>query len=403
MVTTFYPPYSFGGDGMFVHRLSNQLAERGHQVDVVHCEDAFLLLNGGEPSETAANHPGVRVHGMRSKAGALWTLAMQQTGGPAFEAARLRELLEREYDVIHFHNVSLMGGPKVLEYGSGVKLYTMHEYWLVCPTHVLFKFNREPCRQPSCFACTLAHRRPPQLWRYTRRMRSALGSVDAFLALSQFSIDTHRRMGLDVGMRLLPPFAPQAADAGANPRPPGPDYFLFVGRLEKIKGLHQLIPLFGEHGNRPPELPQAELWIAGSGSQEAELRRLAAGNPRVRFLGYVHEPRLSELYRNAVALVVPSLCYEVFPLVLLEAFRQRTPVLVRRIGGMTEVAESSAGGAAFADTPELAALMRQLLADPDRRDALGRRGYEAFQRCWTPEAHLARYFSIIDEAAGAKR
>jgi hypothetical protein len=43
MITIFYPPYNFGGDGIFVHRLSNQLARPGHEVDVIHCIDAHRL------------------------------------------------------------------------------------------------------------------------------------------------------------------------------------------------------------------------------------------------------------------------------------------------------------------------------------------------------------------------
>src|SRR6185503_12688951 len=44
MITTFYPPYNFGGDGIFVYRLSNALAKLGHHVEVVHCQDSYLLL-----------------------------------------------------------------------------------------------------------------------------------------------------------------------------------------------------------------------------------------------------------------------------------------------------------------------------------------------------------------------
>jgi hypothetical protein len=40
MITTFYPPYNFGGDGIFVHCLSNELARPGHYVDGIHCIDA---------------------------------------------------------------------------------------------------------------------------------------------------------------------------------------------------------------------------------------------------------------------------------------------------------------------------------------------------------------------------
>ena len=57
MVTTFYPPYNFGGDGIFVHQLSNELAKRGHYVEVVHCTDAYHIMGGRAPSTTYSDHP----------------------------------------------------------------------------------------------------------------------------------------------------------------------------------------------------------------------------------------------------------------------------------------------------------------------------------------------------------
>src|SRR5262245_28441946 len=166
MVTTFYPPYHFGGDAVFVHRLVQALASRGHSVDVVHSVGAYRLQHEGEPELEFRDHPHVTRHGL---GGDRWRLlAAHQLGRPAFLADELRAVLERRgYDVIHFHNVSLMGGPGVLRLGAGVKLYTAHEYWLVCPTHVLFAFGREACTEKKCLACTLHSRRPPQLWRYT--------------------------------------------------------------------------------------------------------------------------------------------------------------------------------------------------------------------------------------------
>ncbi len=389
MVTTFYPPYSFGGDAVFVQRLSRELASRGHSVDVVHCVDAYDALGGAPVSGAIDEPPGLTVHGLRSGAGLLWPLAMHQTGGPSFRSGAVRRILDQPYDVIHYHNVSLMGGPEILTYGRALKLYTMHEYWLVCPTHVLYRFGREPCENATCLTCTLAHKRPPQFWRYTRKMSAAVRHVSSFLALSEFSIQAHRRRGFNAPMRLLPPFVPLPEDPEEADSAPEHPYFLFVGRLEKLKGLQTVIPLFQGQID-------AELWIAGAGSQDQELRHLAAGNPRVRFLGHVSEPRLSGLYRQAVALVVPSLCFEVFPLVLLEAFRQRTPVIVPRIGGLTEVAETSGGGITYTDDSSLATALRHLLTRPGARDDLGRKGFEAFQRQWTPEVHLERYFSLID-------
>jgi glycosyltransferase involved in cell wall biosynthesis len=400
MITTFYPPYNFGGDGIFVHRLSNELARRGHQVDVIHCIDAYRLLARQEPAKTYDDHPHVTVHGLKSRFGFLSPLATQQMGFPFFKSARIQQILDKGFDVIHYHNISLVGGPKILEYGQSIKLYTMHEYWLVCPTHVLFWFNRTACVRPHCFACSLIYQRPPQWWRYLGLLEAAIKHVDAFIAPSRFSKDTHHQMGLNVPIMHLPNFVP--ATEADSPRsegimgeePEGP-YFLFVGRLEKLKGLQTLIPVFRHYR-------KAQLLIAGTGSYESRLRQLAEGSVNIRFLGYRSGRQLQALYRRAVALIVPSICFEMFPLVIIEAFRQRTPVIVRNLGGMPEIAEESGGGFVYDTEEELVAAMGRLLADPSFRDEVGLRGYQAYQRNWTAEAHLKRYFALIREIAAAR-
>src|SRR3972149_1258566 len=128
MITTFYPPYTFGGDGIFVQRLSNELAKRGHHVEVIHCQDAYLTLADKKPAKPYENHPSVIVHGLKSPFGFLSPLATQQTGYPFFKSSRIRKILQKGFDVIHYHNISLVGGPNILAYGKGVKLYSMHEY-----------------------------------------------------------------------------------------------------------------------------------------------------------------------------------------------------------------------------------------------------------------------------------
>ena len=397
MITTFYPPYNFGGDGIFVHRLSNELARRGHRVDVIHCIDSYRMLARQEPARTYDDHPNVTVHGLKSRFGFLSPLATQQTGFPFFKSARVRQILEKGFDVIHYHNISLVGGPKILEYGQGIKLYTMHEYWLVCPTHVLFRFNRAVCTRPYCFLCNLAYKRPPQWWRYSGLLESAVKHVDAFISPSRFSKGKHHQMGLNVPTVHLPYFLPSVkaalpASEGTAGEAPEEPYFLFVGRLEKLKGLQTLIPVFRHYR-------KAQLLIAGTGSYEPRLRRLAEGSTNIRFLGHMSGRQLQPLYRQAVAVVVPSVCFEVFGQVIIEAFGQRTPTIVRNLGGMPEIIEESGGGFVYDTEEELVAALGQLLADPSYRRELGLRGYQTYQRSWTPEAHLERYFGLIGEIA----
>lgn len=401
MITTFYPPYNFGGDGIFVHQLTNELAARGHYVEVIHCIDAYRLMRRPEPTQHYSDHPNVNVHGLKSRLGSFSPLATQQIGSPLLKAARIRKILAKGFDVIHFHNISLIGGPKILEYGTAIKLYTMHEYWLICPTHVLFRFNRAVCTQPHCFTCELSYKRPPQWWRHSGMIQSGIKHIDAFIAPSRFSKDLHHRMGLDApivhvphfipGMQLKTPPPKRQERPGSGQKP----YFLFVGRLEKIKGLQTLIPMFLRY-------QKAQLWIAGEGTYGFALRRLAGGSDNILFLGHKTKDELQTLYQNAVALVIPSVSLEVFALVILEAFLQRTPVIVRNIGGMPEIIQESGGGFVYETDQDLVMAMEQLITDVAYRDRLGACGHSALYKKWTADAHLTSYLGLIGQIAAAR-
>ena len=79
MVTTFYPPYNFGGDGIFVQGLARKLAKRGHHVEVIHCTDAYRLLAAPGPMPVPEDDLSVTVHRLANPFGFLSPLATQQT------------------------------------------------------------------------------------------------------------------------------------------------------------------------------------------------------------------------------------------------------------------------------------------------------------------------------------
>lgn len=392
MVSTFYPPYNFGGDGMHIYRLSNELAERGHSVDVYHCEDSFKFLATKPPSGDFPNHRNINVHGLRSSKGVISPLLTQQTGIPFFKREIKTALETGGYDVIHYHNMSLIG-IRALSYGSAVKLYTAHEHWLVCPMHVLWKFNREVCQSKSCLSCQIAGRRPPQLWRYTGMMDRMLRHVDCFLSPSRFTLQKHLDMGLDIPFKQMPYFLPSpkngdssGENASLNRRP----FFLFVGRLEYIKGVQNIIPVFKAQD-------EYDLLIAGEGSYREELESQAAGDPRIRFLGGQSQDRLAKLYESAIAVIVPSICYETFGIIVIEAFSRKTPVIVNDLGALPEVVEDSDGGFVYKDDAELKIAMDRLGNDRALRNQLGENGFSAFLKYWNEDAHIERYLGLVTE------
>ena len=403
LVTTFYPPFNFGGDGIGVQRLARGLARIGYDVTVVHDADAYTAKTRGQdpPAPVEADPHGVRVVTLRSRAPLLSTLLTHQFGRPVVNRRRLRRLLDDGgFDVVVFNNVSLVGGPGLLAYGGrAIKLYVAHEHWLVCPTHVLWRHNRERCDGRECLRCQIRYRRPPQLWRHTGLLDRHLSHIDAFIAMSEFSRAQHRKFGFPRDMEVLPYFLPDPDPAGpagdATPPHPRP-YFLFVGRLEPIKGLDEVIDAFVRQND-------ADLLIIGDGSHREALHLRAGNHPCVRFLGHVPYEQLATFYRHAVALIVPSLCFETFGIILIEAFSHGTPVIARRLGPFPEIVEPSAGGLLFDTTAELHAAIQTLLGSPDLRTAMGQRGYAAYVRQWSESAVLPRYVDVIDRARARRR
>ena len=400
-LTTFYPPYSFGGDGMYVYRLAHALGDEGHHVDVVHCVDSYHLFHRGEPELSFKEHPNVTRHELRSSFGWLSPLLTQQTGLPLLKKRKINELLQRKpYDVIHFHNISLLG-PQLMAikqpHGKAVKLYTTHEHWLICPTHVLWKFNRQPCDSPQCLRCTLMSKRPPQLWRYLGLLNHVSRNVDQFLSPSLFTAHMHAARGFARPFERLAHFVERKDDDWKNPkpRPQEKPYFLFVGRLEKIKGLHTLI----EFWKRTPEY---DLLVAGSGTEADELRGLAASQPQIKFLGALPQLELGNYYYHALATIVPSITYETFGMIVLESFARKTPVIVRDLGALPEAVQESGGGKIYRTDAELLQAIKEIATVPGLRDELGGKGYEALLRHWTREPHLKMYFDILASAASRR-
>ncbi len=402
MFTTFYPPYSFGGDAIGIQRLSRALVRRGHHVTVVHDVDAYNALQSGpEPHPVSDDDEGVEVVRLRSGAGLLSPLLTQQLGRPVLNRRRITTLLrDGRYDVVNFHNVSLVGGPGIFGLaGDAVSLYMAHEHWLICPMHVLWKEGRERCEKPECFKCTLSYRRPPQLWRQTGLLEREIERVDAVIAMSEFSRDMHRQRGFTRDMEVLPyflpdpesPVVPVASGTPPHHRP----FFFFAGRLERIKGLQDVIPVFSRY-------PEADLLIAGDGEFAPELRAQAAGLANVRFLGRISPDDLSRYYRHALATLVPSVCYETFGIVLIEAFRQGTPVIARRLGPFPEIVERSGGGELFQTSEELVLAMHRLQDDPSHRARLADAGYRGYVERWSESAVIPQYLGIVRRAAGRR-
>jgi glycosyltransferase involved in cell wall biosynthesis len=149
-------------------------------------------------------------------------------------------------------------------------------------------------------------------------------------------------------------------------------------------------------------VPTHDLLVVGTGNYEETLRAMAAGNPRIRFLGPLAPGDLGPLYYHAAACIIPSLAYETFGMTALEAFARKTPVIVRDSGALGEIIEESGGGFLYRNNEELTDAIERIAHSPDLRRELGEKGHDAVLRLWSREAHLRLYFDCLERVAREK-
>lgn len=398
MLTTFYPPYHTGGCGIHVHQLSNLLAQQGHQVEVIHCLDSYSIKRKTKQRGRYEKHTNLKVHRIESGVGRIAPALTYLTGYPLLVGKKLRRILDKGFDVIHYHNISLFGGLAALSFGDAIKLFTLHTYWLICPTHYLWKFNREICQHKECLKCTVFYgKMPPQLWRYSSLPDKMLKNVNALIAPSVFLRDRHLEEGIKTPLEWISNFVLLPAqnniakeESSAGEIESLVPYFLFAGRLELHKGVQVLISAYTRKRRK------SRLLIAGDGTYFRALKLQAGNNPNIVFLGQVSPEKLKVLYRNALALIMPSLWHENSSIAVLEATSHALPIVATGNGGLREVVEGNKAGIVYADADELADALERIEEDVNLRDKLAVSALRAYRKHYTPETYLDKYYSLID-------
>ncbi len=180
---------------------------------------------------------------------------------------------------------------------------------------------------------------------YQRRLKNLQSYANGFLCVSKFiaqrladqGFPRHKLITHYIGINCKNIIKPTIKN--------GP--MLFVGRLTKKKGVDLLLKAIRKLQEKKGPLPS--LYIAGSGSQEASLKKLANGLKTIKFIGWQNHIALQKIMKDAQAVVVPSQeaddgdC-EGLPTVILEAIRAGTVVIATNHAGIPEIIEDKVSG-----------------------------------------------------------
>ena len=338
-------------------------------------------------------------------------------GSPAATAAFTTILDEEQPDLVHFHaftrGVSLAMAQAAKARGIPLVL-TYHTPTVSCQRGTLLRWGEVVCdgrlNRALCAACALHSQgmsqsaarllswTPPALARALGRagLRGGLWTAlrmsdlvglrhcafqqlaelaDQIVVLCRWVEDLLRRNGVPATrMTLCRHGLPQTAVAPTRPltqpwRPEdGPLRLVFLGRLDPTKGVDLLLAAMKRLPDAPLTLDIYGLSQGNSGDRyQAQLRTLAAGDPRLRFLPPVPNDQVLTLLADYHMLAVPSRCLETGPLVVLEAFAAGVPVLGANLGGIAELVTDGQDGLLVAEsTPAAwATALARLTAAPE--------------------------------------
>jgi len=321
-------------------------------------------------------------------------------------------LRQERPQLVHVHNTFVQVSPSIFaacrEAGVPV-VQSLHNFRLLCPSATFFRDGRicEDCRvsglwqsvrhacyrQSRCATATIAI-----MLTVHRMARTWVDGVTTFVALSEFSRRKFIEGGFpDAKIKVKPNFV--APDPGA--RNEAGDDAVFVGRLSPEKGIKTLLRAWAQL-----HVP-VNLRIYGDGPLRGELEQLAYDLKlsRVNFLGHVDHADTQAAIKNARFLVLPSECYENFPLTIIEALSCGTPVICSRLGAMQEIVADGCTGLHFTPgSPEdLADKVAWAWEHPRQVKDMGKAARQDYEQKYTAESNYDSLMSIYHHAIAAFR
>ncbi len=381
-----------GGAEVYAQSLVGALRARGHEV----------ALFGASPG-AEVDRPDLRVIQRP-----LYDPERLLRDGPVLAA--LRDYTQRfRPDVVHAHNVFSVA-LEVVEFLCSQDvplLHTVHDFQVLCPNSWCVRGDGSPCpggAGEQCFQHGCQANYPYRAWDVLLsavRHRILSQGTNTAVAPSAYLVERLRAHGWR-DVRHMPYFID--FEPGPRDAPRDPAEILYVGRLQREKGIDVLLAAMPEVLR---EHPDARLTILGGGAESQALRAMAGRmglSDRVRFLDSVPRQSLGEFYSGASLCVLPSIWTENSPLVAYECLLSGLPMIGSRIGGIPELIEPDCGYTFRPrDSADLASQVIRYLRLPSQQRQHMSEAARARARTFDKTSHLERMEQLYDELAAREQ
>ncbi len=273
-----------------------------------------------------------------------------------FSYRKVKKILKAEKpEVVLTHNLMGLGFllPGLLRKLKIKHIHVLHDLQLITPSGLIIK-NKENAWEHKFFR-GLA---------YVAVLKRLWASPAVVISPSRYLLDTYTKEGFfPLSQKIVLPNPIKNLTRVVKNISPNLE-LLYLGQVNKAKGVLALLKIFREISR-----PDIRLHIVGLGQDLSEAKRLAQGDQRIIFHGWLQHSTLQPLLNKTDVLVVPSLCYENSPTVIYEALSLGLPVLVANIGGAAELIREDYNGWIF-PAGDFMALKNKIIALLEQKEKL---------------------------------
>jgi glycosyltransferase involved in cell wall biosynthesis len=319
-------------------------------------------------------------------------------------------------DIVHVHNTFPLISPAIfwsLKDLPCANVLTLHNYRLFCAAGIPMRSGEVcttcidtrsviPALRHACYRGNVAATAPlAASIALHRRIGTWKKCVDAFITLSNYQRNLVIKAGLPQSrVYVKPHFYP--GQPHEIPWGDREDKALFVGRLSSEKDPAVLLQAWSLLGEDAPALD-----MIGDGPDrgilEAEIKKRSMG--RVRLLGELSFSETQKRIARAKLLLVPSVWFEGFPMVIREAFAYGVPVAASRLGALMELVEDGVNGVLFQPRAanQIAESIRRLWNNPTTLERMATMARQTYLRAYTEDANGEILKAIYAAAKAARK
>ena len=315
-----------------------------------------------------------------------------------------RLITEQKIDVVHVHNTLNLISPAIYYAALSKKVpvvQTIHNFRLLCPGATFFRDGHvcEECLEKgltcavkhSCYRGSKFQTLACVISTWIHRVLGTYGKLN-YICLTEFNKSKllHLKQIKKEKVFVKPNFVQGvAANISLDERE---NQFVYVGRLEEIKGTEILLKAWKILGSDAPKL-----LICGKGPLEDLAKSYIQEHQleKVQLLGFVPNDQVKEMIGVSKALILPTQVYEGFPMTIAESYACGTPVIASDLGNAGSLIEPGKTGLKFKHTSP------ESLADAVRKfDKEVRSFDEHYVTLYSPEKNYSILKSIYESVIG---